>query len=249
MPISDQITYHPGPPQPTPEQRLFIINDEEWEVFIEECANQLKKEGVYHKVIRLGGAGDKGRDVCGYTNSKPVKGSWDLYQAKYYSGTLSPSEFAPELAKFLFCVYNKAYTCPRSYYVCALKIGPKLVDLILNPHEMKKWIIKEWKDKNGKFGSFNQNLTSPLESFVKKFNFGIFERETPAELLEIHCRSNKHWERFGFLPNREDNPLVPEDPDPKEQNYVDALMKVYSEESNSMMWSSKNGHKVKQLFC
>lgn len=58
--------FHPGPPDPTPEQRLFLMNDEDWEVFIEECARQLMSEGQYEQVHRLGGAGDRGRDVCGY---------------------------------------------------------------------------------------------------------------------------------------------------------------------------------------
>ena len=89
--------YHPGPEQPTPEQRLLLFDAEMWESFIEQCARQLQAEGKYIHVHRLGGAGDKGRDVCGYLQELPKESTWDLYQGKYYGGTLSPSAFAPDI--------------------------------------------------------------------------------------------------------------------------------------------------------
>jgi len=238
--MNNQNNYHPGPQPPTPEERLFLMSDEVWEKFIEECARQLKTEGQYKHVVRMGGAGDKGRDVCGYTADKPKGGTWDLYQAKHYAGTLSPSEFAPELAKFLSCVQNGDYTCPRKYFVCALRVGPSLLDLILNPDKMYKWILNEWKIKKGKFGSNTYNLTSELEKFIQKFQFGIIKNKTPADLLEIHSRSDKHWEQFGILGHREPNPPVPEALDSEEQTYVEALMKVYSESSGSQIGTPSN---------
>lgn len=225
--------FHPGPPEPTAEQRLFLMGDTDWEAFIEECARQLMAEGTYLQVHRLGGAGDKGRDVCGYTKSLPEIDSWDLYQAKHYAGTLSPSEFAPELAKFLFSVFSDAYTRPRSYFICPLRLGVSLLDRILNPEQMRLWILEEWKKKDGQCGSYKQSLTPELEEFIEAFPFDIIKAKTPADLLEVHQRTASHWSRFGILGRRDPNPVVPDTPDADEQIYVSALLKVYSEHAGS----------------
>lgn len=232
--------FHPGPQQPSPEQRLFLMDDKDWEAFIEECARQLKREEQYSQVVRIGGAGDKGRDVCAYTQEHPAEGTWDLYQAKHYKDSLAPSEFAPELAKFLSSVYQGAYTLPRNYFICALKVGPKLFDLVLNPHEIGGWLIEEWKKKKGGFDSFKKNLSPELEAFIKTFVFNIVKIKTPADLLEIHYRSDKHWERFGVLAQRGPNPPIPEEPTEEEQTYVAALLKIYSELSGKQIKAAAN---------
>lgn len=221
--------YHPGPQQFTPEQRLLLMDDDEWEAFIEGCARQLMVEGSYSQVIRMGGAGDKGRDVCGYTQDHPAKDTWDLYQAKHYEGALSPSAFLAELAKFLSSVYEGAYTRPREYFICALRVGPKLLDLVLKPDGLCQWILSEWQEKKGNFGTFNKALSPGLEAFINDFPFEIIRIKTPADLLEIHSRSDKHWERFGVLAQRGPNPTMPEAPTADEQKYVSALLKVYEE--------------------
>jgi len=229
----NQLPYHPGPPQLTPEQRLFFMNDDEWESFIEQCALQLKSEGDYRQVIRMGGAGDKGRDVCGYLEDIPAHGTWDLYQAKHYEETLSPSAFSPELAKFLFNVFENSYTRPRCYFICALRVGPKLHDLVMNPSKFKTWILDEWKEKNGDFGTFKKPLTSELEAYINAFPFEIIKVKTTADLLETHSRSNRHWEIFGVLDARGPNPEIPELPAADEQKYVEAVLEVYQEATHT----------------
>lgn len=79
-PVSSSSAYHPGPVEPTPQQRLLLMDDVQWESFIERCARQLEKEGQYAQVLKLGGANDKGRDICGYTVHPPASDTWDLYQ-------------------------------------------------------------------------------------------------------------------------------------------------------------------------
>lgn len=222
----NQPIFHPGPAQPSPEQRLLLLNDTKWESFIEQCARQLMAEGHYSQIIPMGGAGDKGRDVCGYSEQLPTKETWDLYQAKYYADTLSPSSFAPELAKFLSFVFAKDYTQPRNYFICALKIGPSLHDLVLNPEAFKAWTLLHWKEAS--YGA----LTPELKKFIDDFPFGIFRVKTSADLLEIHSRSNKHWEVFGVLPHRKPNPDVPESLHSDEHRYVRALLDVYQEASS-----------------
>ena len=238
MAMTAKHQYHPGPPPPTPEQRLLLMEDVSWEQFIETCAMQLQSEGFYKQVIRLGGSGDKGRDVCGYTVLPPTEGSWDLYQAKYYSGTLSPSQFAPEVAKFLWSVFSDAYNRPRAYYICALRIGPKLLDLLLNPEAMRAWILDEWKDRKGDFGTFKQPLSDNLRAFIESFPFDIMQRRTPRELLAMHSRdADRHWSEFGVLAKRDPNPDVPDVPESTEAKYIGALLEVYAEHGGSEVTS------------
>lgn len=152
--------HHPGPPAPTPQQRLLMLDDDGWESFIEDCVRQLKTEGQYIHVQRLGGTGDKGRDVCGYREPAPAAGTWDLYQAKHYSGPLSPTAFAADLAKFLYHVYSGSYTYPKNYFICASRdVGTKLFDLLHEPEKLRSWILALWHENGGKFDGFTQALT------------------------------------------------------------------------------------------
>jgi len=231
------VSYHSGPALPTPEQRLLLMNEDDWENFILQSVNQLVKEGKYFQAHLIGGAGDKGRDVCGNTQAKAEFCTWDLYQGKHYQDTLSPSTFLPDLAKFLFYVFSKEYTQPKNYFICALKIGPKLYDMVTNPsstntEDIKSWVLKEWKEKNGDFKSFKQDLSPDLEVFINEFPFDIIKIKTSSELIDIHSRSDKHWEMFGVLGERGVNPEVPNDPDFQEQVYLKKLFKAYGSVQN-----------------
>jgi hypothetical protein len=233
--------YHSGPANPTPQQRLLLMDDVQWEAFIERCVRQLQKEGQYVQVIRLGGANDKGRDVCGYTCHPPSADTWDLYQAKYYGGTLSPSEVIGELAKFLTHVHMGAYSRPRRYYLCALKVGATLQDYLLNPDSMRDWVMAEWERKNGDFGQFKRAWDPAIRQFLLKFPFAIICRRTPDELLEIHARNYpEHWQHFGVLGTREPNPEAPDIPDPMEERYLKALLYVYQEKTGQAVTSIEN---------
>ncbi|RKG62461.1 hypothetical protein D7X30_04005 [Corallococcus sp. AB011P] len=227
--------YHPGPPPPTPEERLLALNEDEWEEFIKACAEQLRTEGKYVLVKHLGGAGDKGRDIGGYSQNQAIEDTWDLYQAKCYATPLAPSHFEPELAKFVTNVWNKSYARPRNYFLCASRgAGTSLFDLLANPGELGPWILKQWKDKNGDFRSFKQALTPELEAFMGTFPFQIVKEITPSALLEIHSHNHvQHWEKFGALPVRGPDPDIPSSPTTAEQTYVGALLKVYGEEAGT----------------
>ncbi|MEZ8456599.1 ABC-three component system protein [Vibrio cyclitrophicus] len=214
----------------TPNERLYLLTPDEWEGFIEDCARQLKAENEYVHVQLLGGAGDKGRDVCGYGSHSHTAGSWDLYQGKHYDSTLSPSEFLPDLAKFIYCVKNGDYTLPRNYYICALKVGTKLFDLVSQPESMKEYVLEEWKKKKGDFGKYKQPFTHDIEVFINSFPFDVFKVKTPKDLLEIHSRNHsKHWSMFKVLAERGENPSVPDAPDVIEAKYITELLKVYGE--------------------
>lgn len=126
-------------------------------------------------------------------------------------------------------MYSGEYERPRDYFICALKVGPKLYDLVMKPADFKAWILGEWKDKSGVWGTYKQPFTSEIDAFIKLFPFEIFKIKTSADLLKIHARSDKHWEKFGVLANRGPNPEMPDSPSFDEQKYVAALLDVYKE--------------------
>jgi len=227
--MTHPFAYHPGPSAPTPQQRLLMLDDDGWEAFIENCVQQRKAEGEYIRIQRLGGAGDKGRDICGYQQDQPLEGAWDLYQAKCYEGPLGPAEFAPELAKFFHHLLIKSYYRPRNYFICARQdVGTKLYDILMNSDKANDWLLNYWHEKQNVLGGFL--LTQEMEVLVKNYPFSNIKNIRPADLLEIHSRNEeKHWETFGVLGRRGADPAMPVSPTDDEQIYIAALLAAYSE--------------------
>lgn len=215
----------------SPLVKLSGYNDKEWEIFIEECVDELKSTNNYIRVINFGGAGDKGRDICAYTQDESTKSTWDLYQAKHYgSVSTNPSNFFPELAKFFDMLISNEYSIPNKYILCTLKIGSKLKDYFLNKEKYKLDFIKFVKEKNGVFSTYTiQNELDVFINYVEKFNFKLLTFLTPKELLEIHKTSKNHFRRFGELSHREDDPLVPNKITEYEDIYIKELLKLYND--------------------
>lgn len=211
--------------------KLSGYGDKEWEIFIEECVDELKIKNNYLRVLNFGGAGDKGRDICAYTQNGSIESTWDLYQAKHYgSVSTSPSNFFPELAKFFDMLISNEYSIPNKYILCTLKMGSKLKDLFLNKKKFKEDFLKIIEEKKGRFKQYT--ITNDLQiflNFVKNFNFDILEFLTPKELIEIHKSSNHHFRRFGELPLRDSDPKVPNIVTPYEAIYVNELLRLYND--------------------
>lgn len=234
-------TFHPGPPPITPEQRVVLMSDDAWESFITGCCEQLRTEGTYTQVKHLGSTGDKGRDVAGYLQFPPVDGMWDLYQAKAYANALSPSNLLPDLAKFIFNVYNRTYTLPRYYIISGKKdVGTKLYTMLEKPDSLRQWLLEQWKEKGGDFGSFKQDLTPQLENFINDFDYKIIKEIKVYDLLTIHSRSPKHWSEFGILPQRGPDPAVPPTPTADEQTYIHEILLAYSDHEKCNLETPKN---------
>ena len=225
---------HNSPLPISPLVKLSGYDDKEWEVFIEECIDELKSKNNYIRVISFGGSGDKGRDICAYTKEESVESSWDLYQAKHYgSVSTNPSNFFPELAKFFDMLISNEYSIPNKYILCTLKMGSKLKDLFLNKNKFKSDFIRYVIEKNGSFSSYTiQNEINIFIEYVKKFDFKILFFLTPKELLEYHTSSKYHFRRFGELPFRGDDPLVPKKITEYEDVYIKELLKLYNDYSN-----------------
>lgn len=223
--------YNNTPLPVAPIVKLSGYDDKEWELFIEECVDVLTKEKGYKRIIGFGGAGDKGRDICAYTENESIENTWDLYQAKHYgANSTTPTNFFPELAKFFDMLVSNQYSIPREYFLCTLRIGPKLIDYFLNKNKFKEEFINAVIKSKGIFPKYRISVDLKIYlDFLNNFNFQIFNFLTPKELIIIHKNSPHHWRRFGELPLREKDPSVPKKINDYEQVYITELIRLYND--------------------
>jgi hypothetical protein len=217
-----------------PSVYLMHISDKQWEKFIEAACRQ-RVNPKYVQVKLLGNARDKGRDVEARLQTKLDTDQWDLYQAKHYASRLTPSDAFPEMAKFFGHLLAKSYPVPRKYFFCAPQnAGPDLHDLMADGAKLKAQFLNAWKNEKQGMGAGVPTLTDEMESLVHTFDFDRFEECLVHELLDWHARDvTAHYKLFGIEPERGDDPAVPEKEQPHEMNYVEELMRVYSEHAGS----------------
>lgn len=183
-----------------PRDRLKIISPSEFEELIEEWAYGYLRT-KYEKVVRVGGAGDKGRDVIAFEKySKDGNDVWDNYQCKHYNAPLAPNQIWVEFGKLCYYTYVGAYNIPRRYYLVSPHgVGGKLYDFIMKPETLKSELIKEWDKHCLKKITNTQEirLTDDFKTYVENFDFSIIEAVNTTELIEQYQQTTYFPLRFG----------------------------------------------------
>lgn len=220
-----------GPPI-DPLARLLTYNGDEWEKFIREWVSHLKTR--YAKVLRFGGAGDKGIDVAGCVDARTLlRGIWDNFQCKFSGRAIGPSVAWPEIGKMLWYSFNGDYTPPRAYYFVAPKeTTPALTHLLGNSVRLKKRLFEVWdgsiRDSITDAGPIS--LTGKFRAYVDAFDFSIFRPQPILEIIEQHRLSPYFPGRFGGgLPTRPVPPLPPDEIAAKESRYIEQLLEAYAQ--------------------
>ena len=219
-----------GVPIP-PIERLKIMNDTNFEDMVSEWAHGFLKE-KYTSVYRLGGSGDKGRDVC----AKYANGKIDIYQCKHYAKPLSPSEYIIEIGKLVYYTFiTDGYDCPENYYIVASNgLGPTLVDLVEKPVKMRNYLISEWDNKCRKQITQKKELqlVGDFLKHVEDFNFSIIKYLSPEDLINNYMETPYFKFRFGGGIKKRPEVQIPQ-VSKKESNmpYVQELVSVYSDTS------------------
>lgn len=109
-----------------PIDKVHIMDEDSFEQFTLEWLFGCKKS-KYSSIKRIGGAGDKGRDVVGYYSD----GTVDYYQCKHYNTGLAPTNYYLELGKLCYYTYKKEIPIPKEYFIIASNdVGSSLQDLI-----------------------------------------------------------------------------------------------------------------------
>ena len=223
-----------------PAVQIQHLSPDGWEEFIaESCRQRLSPK--YELVKRLGGPGDKGRDVeCRLVRERVVH-QWDLYQAKKYKGALGVADVLPELAKLFVHISKGTYPEPRRYYLCApLGASTDLFDLLAEPNRLSlsQRLLDDWVE--GKSGLKPKQLTEKVRATVNLFDFSRVEEMQCRELLDWHSKDfSAHCKRFGIESVRGDDPVAPDAPVEIEAIYLSELVRAYSEQCGLEMTISQ----------
>jgi hypothetical protein len=219
-----------GIPRPA-QQQLLLYAPGEWEEFVREWVHSLKQ--TYRKVLRIGGAGDMGIDVCGFTDDKLLLGVWDNFQCKHYESALAPSDATPEIAKVLWYSFQKQYAAPRRYYFIAPKeCGISLKKLLSKPDELRAYVVEHWDTQCSNAVTKGQSiaLDGEFRKHVDAFDFRTFDQRTLLEVLDEHRKTPFHAVRFGGgLPNRPKVDAPPFQDGEQRSRYVEQLFEAYSD--------------------
>lgn len=231
-------------------KRIKLYSSDEWEEFIEEWLSIKKEE--YIEVERLGGAGDKGRDVIGIISKSNDKSySWDNYQAKHYDHPLTPTDIWTEIGKLCYYTYLNEYPIPRHYFFVAPQgIGTSLSDLIRKSENLRAGLISNWEKycKNKITKAESVKLESKFLEYVNNFDFSIFDKVTPLTLIEEHSKTKYHIPRFGGnLPARPKPKSAPEKIQDHELGYIQKLLIAYNSDSDLFYVSVESLNKSKYI--
>ncbi len=225
-----------GPGGHPPIAQLRLISARRWERFVEDCCVTQTGAGLkYEKVKRLGGPGDRGRDVEALMSLPRTKHNWDLYQCKHYKDPLAKAQFYPELAKFFLQIAKGAYPEPAHYFLCAPQdCGVELHDLLMGPIKFKLDFLNEWQAGGTGLKSLQTKLNAKVEVAVNAFDFKRIRELQARNLLRLHEQNPiAHFKLFGIVPRREADPTMPPGPAAEEQQYIQALIDAYSEASGA----------------
>ena len=212
-----------------PINKVKIMEENEFEQFTLEWIYACKSS-LYTSVVRIGGAGDKGRDVIGYY----ADGTVDYYQCKHYKDPLAPSDYYLEFGKLCYYTYKAEIKVPQNYYIVASNdVGRTLMELIENPTQIPEEIIKNWdkycKDKITKTETIV--LDDEFTAYINAFDFSIISTYPIAKIIDEHIHTVYGSIRFGSESVDIEEVKAPDDHFEKEEmKYITALLEAYSDE-------------------
>ncbi|MDX9911453.1 MAG: hypothetical protein RBS39_06460 [Phycisphaerales bacterium] len=91
----------------TPAVVIQTYDDAEWEQFALQWANAF--DPPYAFIDRVGGTGDKGRDIVAFTDRPNSACDLDVYQCKHFDHPIQPNEIWLELGKLCLFTYRGAH--------------------------------------------------------------------------------------------------------------------------------------------
>lgn len=208
-----------------PIDKVHIMDEDSFEQFTSEWLYGCKK-AKYSSINRIGGAGDKGRDVIAYYKDNSV----DYYQCKHYNNSLAPSNYYSELGKLCYYTYKKEIPIPKNYYIIASNdVGSTLQEYIDNPSKLLSNLFANWdtycKTKITKTAEIA--LDKPLKAYITSLDLTIIKTYPMAKVVDEYLDTIYGNIRFGgrrlILPDT----LIPGDSiEPNEMAYISALLEA-----------------------
>ncbi len=233
-----------------PIDKVHIMDEDSFEQFTLEWLFGCKK-AKYSSIKRIGGTGDKGRDVVGYYSD----GAVDYYQCKHYNTGLAPTNYYLELGKLCYYTYKGEIPVPKEYFIIASNdVGSSLQDLIDNPPKLLDNLIKNWDSycKSKITKTEDVLLGKPLLDYINSFDFTIIKTYPIAQIVDEYLDTIYGNIRFGGRRLNFPAPLKPTDTiEVVEMPYISALLEAYSDELKVKIDTAKSleayGHYFKHL--
>lgn len=174
-----------------PIDKVHIMDEDSFEHFTLEWLYGCKKD-KYSSIMRIGGAGDKGRDVIAYRKD----GGVDYFQCKHYNSALAPSNYYLELGKLCYYTYTKDIPLPKSYYIVASNdIGPTLQDLLDNSAQLLSSLLDNW-DTYCRFKITKSTMDIVLNGKKKSANgkgYNAYLNSAVAIVLSRYMQKHAHY--------------------------------------------------------
>lgn len=212
-----------------PIDKVRVMDEDSFEQFTLEWLYGCKKD-KYSSIKRIGGAGDKGRDVVAYYND----GSVDYYQCKHYNTALAPSNYYLELGKLCYYTYNKEIPMPKEYYIIASNdVGTSLQDLLDNPIKLLSKLRQNWDNycKTKITKTTEVSLENSLSDYIDTFDFTIVNTYPIAQVIDEYLDTIYGSIRFGGRRLNMPTLISPTDEiETDEMPYISALLEAYSDE-------------------
>ena len=212
-----------------PIDKVHIMDEDSFEQFTLEWLYGCKRT-KYSSIRRIGGAGDKGRDVVAYYSD----GSVDFYQCKHHNTALSPSNYYLELGKLCYYTYKKEIPTPKEYYIMASNdVGSSLQDLLDNPSELLSSLIENWdtycKAKITKTAKIS--LDKSFSNYINSIDFTMVKSYPMEQVIDEYLDTIYGNIRFGGRKITMLSSITPTDViDSDEMPYISALLEAYSDE-------------------
>ena len=243
-PKIDLNKYHPNE-RVSPLKLVQLMDSDDFEVFTNEWLYSQKEKKQYSTIRRIGGSGDKGRDIIAYyTDGSGV----DYYQCKHYVNQFTPSDLRIELVKLCYYTFNEDIQVPNRYYLIASNdITSQLADMLSNPNNLCKYMCDgfEHVENFAKKQIRNVDVTK-LREYVETFDYSIVQHIPIQEVIDEHLTSIYGNLRFGTNKIPKPQLETPEKIDESETRYINALLRVYSEDAGTL-FSSPETLDVKYL--
>ncbi len=226
-------------PYISPQDRVGLYSDKEYEAYIEEWAFHTLRNRGYEDVERVTGPGDMGIDVIAYKDKKTTL--FENYQCKHYAKQLTPAVVWVEIGKMVYYSYTQQINYPEKYYFVAPKgVSAGLKLLLRDPIKLRKGLIDHWEKKCKKEISkkVTIDLTDDLKKHINALDFSIYDSIQPLEVLEDLRGTNVYIERFGgVLPERPEYEKPTSHIKSIEMVYVTQLLDAYSDHSGTRICS------------
>ena len=193
MPDDKVLVYLPA--NFSPVAILQMRNHIEFEQIIEDWQRD-SLEKKYVKVDRMGGPGDKSRDIICIDRDNQL---W-IYQCKHYKDKLTKEQTFPEIAKCCYFCFKGEYKIqgvakiPKRYFFMSPKgLTTSMKDLFDDPKQLKSELKHDWNRLCKKRISDTTEiiLEGDFELFIDRLDFSMFYFITPEDFIDDFKKSEK----------------------------------------------------------